>query len=109
MKRTFIYEALVTRVVDGDTVDLTVDAGFRVDVRVRTRLKGINAPELSTPEGKAARKALADKLPPLTFVMVETFRDPGDKYGRWLATIRCDNEDINRWLVESGHAKEITT
>lgn len=107
MKRTFVYEALVSRVVDGDTVDLSVDVGFRIDLRIRTRLKGINAPEVSTPEGKAARKALQERLPPLSFVMVETFRDPGDKYGRWLAAIRHDDEDINRWLVTTGHAKEL--
>jgi len=33
----FIYRAIVTRVVDGDTVDVEIDLGFKVLTRQRVR------------------------------------------------------------------------
>jgi len=37
---------VLVKVVDGDTVDLDVDVGFRVTHRIRVRLAGYNAPEV---------------------------------------------------------------
>ena len=42
------YNAKCTRVVDGDTIDATIDLGFGVFVAKRIRLAGINAPESRT-------------------------------------------------------------
>lgn len=36
----------VDRVVDGDTVDCTVDVGFKVRTKVRVRISGVDTPEL---------------------------------------------------------------
>lgn len=41
----YTYDAKVLRVVDGDTLDLIVDLGFRVFKKVRVRLHGIDTPE----------------------------------------------------------------
>ena len=35
------YFAELRRVVDGDTVDVTIDCGFNMHVKERVRLKGI--------------------------------------------------------------------
>lgn len=43
-----IYSAMVTRVIDGDTVDCSIDLGFEVSIKTRFRLYGINAPETRT-------------------------------------------------------------
>jgi micrococcal nuclease len=40
------YHAKLIKVIDGDTVDLDVDLGFSVFIRVRFRLLGINTPEI---------------------------------------------------------------
>ena len=39
------YKAKVRRVVDGDTLDLDIDLGFRITLRERVRLMGIDTPE----------------------------------------------------------------
>ena len=39
------YKAMLTKLVDGDTMDLTIDVGFKMTTAQRVRLKGINTPE----------------------------------------------------------------
>ena len=39
------YKATVGRVVDGDTVDVVIDLGFKITTNQRIRLEGINTPE----------------------------------------------------------------
>ena len=43
------------RVVDADTLLVEVDCGFGCRMEQRLRLRGIDAPELKTPEGARAR------------------------------------------------------
>ena len=45
----FQYKAIITRVIDGDTVDCNIDLGFSVILfKQRIRLFGIDTPESST-------------------------------------------------------------
>lgn len=77
----------VTRVIDGDTIELDVDLGFSITVRHPFRLLGINAIELSKPGGKEAKANLAAMLPAGTPVSILSVKD--DKYGgRYLAVVR---------------------
>ena len=41
----YTYKAKLQRVVDGDTIDATIDLGFDIFVKKRIRFAGINAPE----------------------------------------------------------------
>lgn len=50
-----MYPAQITRVVDGDTIRVTADLGFDTRADQIIRVNGINAPELSTKEGQAAK------------------------------------------------------
>lgn len=106
VKPTYTYRAALERVVDGDTIDITIDLGFRVGTNQRVRLEGINAPERNTAEGQAAIKYLQEWFGPTLRPLVIESSKPGggDKYGRFLARIyegtRCLNDD----LVKSGHA-----
>lgn len=102
----YVYHARIVRVVDGDTIDLDVDLGFRLTSRQRLRVLGINAPEKSTPEGVEAARFAADLLPVGTAILVETDRpDPRDKYGRFLATFDLpDGQDFAETMVLGGHA-----
>ena len=53
----FIYHAELERVVDGDTIDITIDLGFNVKLhKQRCRLAGIDTPESRTRD--LAEKAL---------------------------------------------------
>lgn len=105
----YFYDAVIEKVVDADTVDIVVDLGFRIKARIRTRLLGINAPEVSTSEGKVARDYLRGMLLCGMSVRVQTFADPKDKYGRWLATIWLEDLHINQHLVSKGMAVPYAT
>lgn len=104
MKQEYTYNAWVTRVIDGDTVDLVLDLGFHVKVDIRTRLRGINAPETSTEAGRIARQALRELLSIGRKVVTTTYKDPTDKYGRWVALIEVDGVDVCQWLLTNNHA-----
>lgn len=103
------YKAIVLRIVDGDTVDLDVDLGFKTRRKDRFRLEGIDTPEIRTKDkiekaaGLAAKARLAELTPVGSEVTVQTNK-PG-KYGRWIATIFKGDTDINQQLLKEGHAK----
>jgi micrococcal nuclease len=106
----YTYNAVVERVVDGDTLDLAVDLGFKVQVRERFRLFGIDTPEVfgksKSPEGEAASAYLKALLPVGTRVLVETVKGT-EKYGRWLAMVYLPDSKtpVNTMLIDAGHAK----
>lgn len=100
----YTYRATVLRIVDADTIDFSVDLGFRASLVIRTRVVGINAPEMRTPQGKAAREAVLAWLPVGTQVTIQTHKDPQDKYGRWLADVQHDGTTLSQWLLAGGHA-----
>ena len=87
----------VTRVVDGDTVAFKVHKGPVEKVR----LADIDTPERDQPWGTEATTALRkwSVTKPARIEVVDT-----DRYGRLVATLWVDDENINRRLVEEGHA-----
>jgi len=109
----YIYRATVTRVLDGDTVDATIELGFQVSVRERFRLLGINAPEIfsakvGTVEHQAGQKSKARlvELVENRTLKIKTEKSPSDKYGRYLVTIYLeDGTCVNDLLVKEGLAK----
>lgn len=113
---TYPYPLAVVRDVhDGDTIGLDIDLGFKQALLTRNpitgkrqftcRLFGINAPELGTPEGAAARDFLASLLPPGTRVMVES-KDWDAYQGRYDAVVTRvgDLVSVNDVMVEAGYA-----
>lgn len=72
--------AYVRRISDADTISIYLDRRFYDGSVKRIRLRGINAPELSTPEGKIAREALVVLLPLDSPVVVTTFKQTYDRY-----------------------------
>ena len=120
----YIYKAELVRVVDGDTVELIIDLGFDTSRHERFRLYGIDAPELRTEAGKAAKAWLEDALLPLEAIYVQTIqlktKAKRDKYGRFLAVLYSEFgdiqaklppktlavESINARMIVRGHAKE---
>ena len=62
------YSCTVTRVVDGDTIDVILDLGFSILHKCRVRLYGIDTPESRTRNkdekirGKLASKFLQDAI-----------------------------------------------
>ena len=119
----YIYKASLIRVVDGDTVDLIIDLGFDTSRKERFRLYGIDAPELRTEAGKAAKTWLREALQPLDAIYVQTIqlstKAKRDKYGRFLAVLygfypvlssadgpKVNHCSFNAEMIRDGHAKE---
>jgi endonuclease YncB( thermonuclease family) len=109
--------ATVLRVVDGDTLMLKLDLGWHISYEARCRLIGVNAPELSTDEGAAARLWVINKLSDAgVHPLGNDYPDPVtlvshalDKYGRPLgqvlvSTPQGETFDLGLELLESGHA-----
>lgn len=107
MPSLYNYRCKLLRVVDGDTVDLEVDLGLETYRRVKCRLYGLNAPEKSTPEGKAAATWLTERMARVKTLYVETLKDRTEKFGRYLAILSDENGVvINGEILQAGHAKE---
>jgi endonuclease YncB( thermonuclease family) len=81
----FTYVGSVERVVDGDTLEMRLDLGFGVEVEQTIRLRGIDAPEMSTPEGERAREFVEKALKAAARVVITTRQQ--DRYRRWLADV----------------------
>tara|TARA_R100000353_G_scaffold103550_1_gene74772 strand:- start:18675 stop:19001 length:327 start_codon:yes stop_codon:yes gene_type:complete len=102
------YKAKIISVYDGDTVTAMVDLGFYHFQQMKFRLYGIDTPELRGEEREEGlkvrdivREMILDKD-----VIINSYKDKQEKYGRYLANIIIDDIDLNVWLVENGHAKE---
>ena len=101
------YQAVIIRVVDGDTAWLRVDLGFNIHHDMSVRFMGINAPETSTTEGKLVREWLTNRLPVGTTVLLRTEKDRTEKYGRYLGTLYeppAVDVSINQVLLNIGYA-----
>ena len=107
----WVFPLVSCRVYDADTLmELILDLGFGVQIEVRGRLYGINAPELrgpEKPEGLKSRDWLIQQMD-TPDVMIET--RPSDergtgKFGRWLITVWADGVNLNEEMVKLGFAK----
>ena len=102
------YGCKVTRVVDGDTVDVILDLGFSILHKCRVRLYGIDTPESRTRDkdekvrGKLASKFLQDAIDNGTKVVLRSkLKDSKGKYGRVLGEIIVDDINLNVSMIES--------
>jgi len=107
------YQATITRVIDGDTVEADVDLGFGVFMHRQTfRMDGIQAPEMRDGFRGIQSSYALEQLVEGYEVTLRTTRnrrgvDQKGKYGRWLATIlipEMGNLNVNEWMVSEGHA-----
>ena len=104
-------EAVVVRVVDGDT--LVADFAGRDE---KVRLIGIDTPESVKPNtpvecfGKEASHHLAELLPEGTAIRVERDVEARDQYGRLLGYVYRSKDElfVNRAQAEDGFADLLT-
>ena len=106
------YKATIRRVVDGDTVDVTLDLGFNIMYNIRIRLLGIDTPESRTRDleekkrGLAAKDRVKELCPVGSSVTLKTTKDGRGKFWRILGEIFVDDINVNQQLVSEGHAVE---
>ena len=100
------YNCQVNRVVDGDTIDVTLDLGFSILHKCRVRLYGIDTPESRTRDleekarGKLSKKYLQDKINQGKQIVIQTkLKDSKGKFGRVLGSVIVDRININNLMV----------
>jgi micrococcal nuclease len=100
--------AFVTRAVDGDTLEATLDDGTVAKIR----LLGVNTPESVDPRrpvecfGKEASKHMAELVAGKRVLLApDPQADEVDKYGRLLRNVFLeDGTDVNAALIRDGYA-----
>jgi len=108
------YKVNVSRVVDGDTVDVDIDLGFgMIYKKQRVRMLGIDTPESRTRDlvekkfGKASKYHLQAILEQGDVELVS--HDKG-KFGRILGNLYTGNStySINQQMIDEHHAVPYT-
>ena len=103
------YHCVITRIIDGDTIDVDIDLGFDCWLhKQRIRLYGIDTPESRTRDleekkyGLAA-KAFVEKFIPLGSTALLNTKEKG-KYGRYLGDFKVKNQWLCTELLKHRHA-----
>ena len=108
MDPCWITPVSVERVIDGDTVDVTVTRTLRI------RLKDCWAPEIDTPEGEGSFDCLYDLLiddegePRRLMLKVDTDDDIKGmlSFGRVVGELYVGGKNVSELMVKAGHATE---
>ena len=110
---TFEIESVV-KVIDGDTIDVSLDLGFDIMTKQRVRLMGIDTPESRTSDktekiyGNMAKQHIKEWCAKIKEgsrgVLKCKERDPRDKYGRVLAELWVGDVNVNQWMIDNHHA-----
>jgi len=103
----------VSRIVDGDTIDVDIDLGFDISYSQRVRLAGIDTPESRTSDkfekslGIESKEYLKHKLKDAKVIVIKTEKpDSSEKYGRILGWLYIDGNtvSVNDQMIEDGYA-----
>ena len=103
----------VTKIVDGDTIDVEIDLGFNISYSQRVRLAGIDTPESRTKDkvekelGLESKKKLSDLVSQANLIVIKTEKpDSSEKYGRILGWLYLDGaeQSVNEALIATGYA-----
>ena len=125
MEPSYEFPVVISRVVDGDTVDARIDIGFKIIYEERIRLLGIDTPESFTSNkkekvlGLAAKERIKELISQANAiprkrgrkdVVLKTSKDGKGKFGRilgeiWINTNTGDGVNINQVLIDEGHAR----
>jgi len=119
----YIYKvSSLEKVVDGDTIDVTLDLGFDVCTRQRVRLLGIDTPESRTRDLEEKKfgllskkklkewclKAVASEKDDIEIQLRCPEADSRGKFGRILAEVWvCEDGEwtnVNEWMCKEGYA-----
>tara|TARA_R100001143_G_C3291143_1_gene101287 strand:- start:139 stop:570 length:432 start_codon:yes stop_codon:yes gene_type:complete len=104
------YNCTVNRIVDGDTIDVTLDLGFSVLYKSRVRLYGIDTPESRTRDkdekvrGLLSKEFLKKAVTDEKVVLKTKLKDSRGKFGRVLAEVWVNNQNVNQNMVTENHA-----
>ncbi len=107
------YVKKVTKIVDGDTIDVEIDLGFDISFSSRVRLAGIDTPESRTADkmekalGLESKAYLKHEIDAAKTVVIKTEKmDSSEKYGRILGWVFLDGSSVslNEKMIADGYA-----
>ena len=108
----FEYNAVIVKVVDGDTVDVDIDLGFSVWLKKqRVRLYGLDTPESRTRDkeekkyGLLAKAKVLEHCPIGSKIKLKTQKGKSKgKYGRILGELISDKSvNVNKFLIDNNY------
>ena len=108
------YKCKIIKVLDGDTVDIDLDLGFKIILaNQRVRMAGVDTPESRTKDlaekklGLEAKEYLKYKIKDAKSIKIKTEKmDSSEKYGRILGWLFIDDQSvsINEQMISDGYA-----
>ena len=117
MSDPYVFTAFVSKIIDGDTIDVTdINLGFGIVYRgtdngnMRIRLYGIDTEESRTRDMEAKRFGISAKEFNKSFcavgskVTLKTYEK--GKYGRWLGDIKVGGKWLCKELIKNHYAVE---
>lgn len=102
-QKFFVYQAYVYNVVDGDTLDVEIDLGFKIKVCQRLRLARVDTPEKGQ-SGFEEAKDFVKKLVLSKDVVISTQKV--SKWGYYLADVEIEGRSLSEMLLQAGLAVE---
>lgn len=111
----FVYQATHINTVDGDTHDLTIDLGFRIQFDRRVRLAAVDTAEINIADDDERERGFEQRDFATAWfedaredydgdwpLVVSTQQDRTGKYGRYLATIqrKSDGAILSQSLID---------
>jgi micrococcal nuclease len=100
------YKAKYLGNYDGDTIDFEVDLGFKIHHIIKVRLGRIDTPELRSKQWQQKQRAYAAKdfvkkaLSSAKNITILTYKDKTGKYGRYIADVVYDGNNLSDALLE---------
>ena len=107
------YVKKVTKIVDGDTIDVEIDLGFDISFSSRVRLAGIDTPESRTLDkmekalGLESKSYLKSQVDSAKTIVIKTEKmNSSEKYGRILGWLFLDGStvSVNEQMIADGYA-----
>lgn len=118
----WMWQGKCVNVVDGDTIDVILDVGFRSVRTERLRILGVNCPEIHSSDPKIRAAGLAAKQ--RTQERIDSWQDnrpepfpliiythKADAFGRYLARVESAifaEMDLGQTLLVTGYAVPYT-
>ena len=113
-KDPYIYRIKeIYKVIDGDTIDASIDLGFGIYLTRKIRLAGMDTPESRTTDlkektlGLQSKEWIKRRLEFAKDILIKTeLPDSTEKYGRIIGHLYINGEDtsLSTQMIDAGYA-----
>ena len=103
----------IYKVIDGDTIDASIDLGFGIYLTRKIRLAGIDTPESRTTDvkekimGLESKEWLKHRVENAQCILIKTeLPDSTEKYGRIIGHLYINGEEtsLSTQMIDAGYA-----